>query len=79
MNTREKMAVAMYLRWRGVFSYDRPWESAPQFDLDVFFSLTDAALDAMREPTEDILNARIRDGENGEFWRDMIDAIKAGK
>ena len=73
MNMREKMAQAMTK------------EMVPYLDSDVIYSddpVIDAVLDAMLEPTEEVIEAgwgQALDDKPGPIWQAMIDAIKAGK
>lgn len=87
MNTREKMASVvrdvglMYVTRGGA-----PFRVNDQVDGGSAELLVDSILDAMREPSEEMVEAgRVPDWDKdgckgpGEVWRDMIDAIKAGK
>ena len=82
MNMREKMAKAIYERWRRDFQDQKPWEETTEDNKGTFFPFADAVLDAMLEPTEEVIEAgwgQALDDKPGPIWQAMIDAIKAGK
>lgn len=81
MNMREKIGRAIYEKWRAPFADCTPWEQA-FVERDFIWPFVDAVLDAMREPSEEIIDAgwnQAMDDDPGPIWKIMIDAIKAGK
>lgn len=77
MNMREKIAraIAKKLRVPDYVIPDPYW-------FDQYLSLADAALEAMREPTDEMIEAGQRHSMNGgpkDRWEAMIDAAREGK
>ena len=86
MNMREKMEAALLGSFKledWMYVEGKTGDNEIVVDGHIRLSkMVDAVLDAMLEPTEEVIEAgwgQALDDKPGPIWQAMIDAIKAGK
>ena len=86
MTMREKMARAMFDAGAKRMNSKKTWDTCEQSYRDLMFAEVDAALDALMNPTDAMIDAGMNVGmipacygEVEAHWKAMIGAAKEGK